>query len=1431
MMTTNKDSGVMRKAYRVGAVLAAATIWVSAYFIPVARAAPVDRPGDYTLLRVNRHIQEILDEMPIYDPATQKMSHDRLPSSRLRQAVDDLQREWLLLFKAKDLHDLSPPSRDELFKRCYDFKKQVSGPIVTKLELERELLLLKQRQRFVDSARKQMELRNWIAIWSSGIDLVKEVAGAIKSVLAPTPKDVVGAFKGIIKKMAKNAMSPTVANPAGMASGSLNKKKLGEDGLKYFLENADEMAAAVDGYVKQRNFLPHELRDPKFLANELKLFVRDYLRKKANEELHGVSGDPSRPGLGNKIIEVEKKLIPYSTITITPGQYKYKEYESLCKKISDLPDWTPRTVVGLRIDPATPSIQVGQSVTFTAIGRYPGGTEFDFTDKVSWPDGKKFTGTGPGKFPLGADYRSLHAVADITVTTTSSAKDLKISPDQITIGEGETATFKATAEFWDGSFGDVTAVAIWDNGPLFTATQTGTFPVTVRYLGKSAVATVTVTQLPPLPPGLSVDRLVVDPSDAIISIGETATFSARATFSDGSQRDVTLAATWTPASSFTADKAEIVTIVAAYGGISAQVFLVVTPDPGPRSPVTGPSGTGTAGKYNILFRPNGSGRPNCFQFYLAAVGGRAVASPGILTPLGTREGWSVDSAYGAGSQAGWSWAFPAAASSRMSELSIYGGDAYGCRNNGFGSQPPPTAGVGQVSPLPPGVKPYGVWRRKSAIDANRPNCYEFASAALSSPDNFDSELRKREGWVREPNFFGPYSPRGASAVLSQLSRYGGDYYYCIRQRPPVAVLVNPSAQSIGLGEEANLQALAYYEDGTTRDISKEAKWSRATPFYGASSGVYTITASYQGLTGSGTVTVTDSAVIGLTISSPQDVYDVGQSAYFTATVVYSDGTTRVVSADPDLTWDPNDYITGDKEGVYHVRATYKGIQGTRSVRFEKDSASASAFPLSIAGLSVAGVGGGTAISAGAPMSAGATLSIGEFSGIIAVEWRRLSDGAGSGDIQVLTAAPNTQIPVATSFPKMAAGIGGVTYDSIQLTVSDGADLSVQATVDFEWKQGDAFLGFVFENAETGKPGTKFEIGEMVMVSAKWKATDDIKAGNTRKATYFVNGSVFHEEAGVPVHPGKVVSHAALLDTKTLHKGTLSIRSDFYDPKADTVSSGQGKLYIAEGKDRITGARASLSQSSGGGKTFTSGKTVYVCASVEAAKQPDGPRTLTLSYHGKDVLSETFEMIGGEIASRAFAVNTGKLDTGRHVFSVRLFNEKGRQDSQVVRIKVEPDKSASGSGSGGLQNVTCTGDTVTIKIWDHGSQDGDIVTLRMGGRTILSGFDMNACGGSEPGGPPCAFVNLPLPTGSSVPISITAHNEGSASPNTAALKVEGGCTPELQHWGLKTGETASIVVSRGVSQSPGQGAQSGQTQDPAANSPGGQGSSQTVQSWP
>lgn len=121
---------------------------------------------------------------------------------------------------------------------------------------------------------------------------------------------------------------------------------------------------------------------------------------------------------------------------------------------------------------------------------------------------------------------------------------------------------------------------------------------------------------------------------------------------------------------------------------------------------------------------------------------------------------------------------------------------------------------------------------------------------------------------------------------------------------------------------------------------------------------------------------------------------------------------------------------------------------------------------------------------------------------------------------------------------------------------------------------------------------------------------------------------------------------------------------------------------------------------------------------------------------------------------------------------------------------------SGSNNGGLVNVSCTDNVVTMKFWDHATQDNDIVTVRLNGQALVTNFDMNQCGGpNEPGAGPCVFTRT-LPANSAIPLEITAINEGSISPNTAALKVIGGCTPERQEWGLSAGSTGRININTG-----------------------------------
>lgn len=72
--------------------------------------------------------------------------------------------------------------------------------------------------------------------------------------------------------------------------------------------------------------------------------------------------------------------------------------------------------------------------------------------------------------------------------------------------------------------------------------------------------------------------------------------------------------------------------------------------------------------------------------------------------------------------------------------------------------------------------------------------------------------------------------------------------------------------------------------------------------------------------------------------------------------------------------------------------------------------------------------------------------------------------------------------------------------------------------------------------------------------------------------------------------------------------------------------------------------------------------------------------------------------------------------------------------------------------------------VTLYVWDSGTIDGDIISLLVNGKVVLANYTL---------------------TGSKKPISVTldysgynyillfAHNEGSISPNTAALSIDDG----------------------------------------------------------
>jgi hypothetical protein len=127
-----------------------------------------------------------------------------------------------------------------------------------------------------------------------------------------------------------------------------------------------------------------------------------------------------------------------------------------------------------------------------------------------------------------------------------------------------------------------------------------------------------------------------------------------------------------------------------------------------------------------------------------------------------------------------------------------------------------------------------------------------------------------------------------------------------------SVLIAPVAPSLAVGSTKQFAATATYSDNSTKDVTASATWSssnatvasvetagQAAPGLatGMASGTATVSASFSGMMGSTTLTVTTSAVVTSVSMSPTAVtVGVGAATQFSAVAGYSDGSSKNVTA-------------------------------------------------------------------------------------------------------------------------------------------------------------------------------------------------------------------------------------------------------------------------------------------------------------------------------------------------------------------------------------------------------------------------------------------------------------------------------------------------------------------------------------------------------
>ena len=138
-------------------------------------------------------------------------------------------------------------------------------------------------------------------------------------------------------------------------------------------------------------------------------------------------------------------------------------------------------------------------------------------------------------------------------STTPQMTAISVSPTTASLFVGDKQQLSVSATFTDGTHKDVTATSTWSDSAQTVATVDGTGLVNALLAGSTTItaangslsSSATITVSNPAPPPVQITAISVSPATVSLLTGDQQQLSVNATYSDGSQADVTASTTWT----------------------------------------------------------------------------------------------------------------------------------------------------------------------------------------------------------------------------------------------------------------------------------------------------------------------------------------------------------------------------------------------------------------------------------------------------------------------------------------------------------------------------------------------------------------------------------------------------------------------------------------------------------------------------------------------------------------------------------------------------------------------------------------------------------------------------------------------------------------------------------------------------------------------
>ena len=611
----------------------------------------------------------------------------------------------------------------------------------------------------------------------------------------------------------------------------------------------------------------------------------------------------------------------------------------------------PISLVSIALDPPLATLPIGGALNVRVIGTFSDGTTADVTSMAMiGADGSGVVAASANghvvaqRAGVAIVFATLGGLGVKMTVTVSSATvvGLSILPPVGMVGVGTTVAFTADATLSDGTHADVTATAMWSVGDpslavidargVATGNVAGKTIVSAAFGGQLGQATLVVT-------GATLTTLQIDPVDPSVGVGVEVDFTATGLYSDGTRVDLTGQVMWASSAP---------TVLPLDGGGHAFSKSVGT------SVVTATTGmlvaastvTVTAASLkSISVTPVTSTLSPGGTQQLTAVG---TFSDGSVVDVTDSVTWTVSpagvvSVSNAAGAAGVATALAVGAAGVTATSGLVSGSAKIVVS-------PATLVKIAITPSSIGV-PIGATVMLTAQGGFSDGTVRDITAQVSwaSSDASTATIANAPG----PAGAVTGVKAGMVGITATLNGVVGNATVGVVAATLQTITVAPANATLTAGLRSSYTAMGVFSDGSMLDVTAQATWTTdnamvatisnaagaAGQLLARAMGTTTVTATFGGVSGQTTLTVTGATASSLSISPIAVSTPLGTGVQYTATLVFTNGTTRNVTG--QAAWTSSNPMaatigrTGRATpvgvGMTTIDATYMGLDASTTL--------------------------------------------------------------------------------------------------------------------------------------------------------------------------------------------------------------------------------------------------------------------------------------------------------------------------------------------------------------------------------------------------------------------------------------------------------------------------------------------------------------------